>query len=324
MNTVRFLYTLLLGLMLASPAAGARSVNTDPDAARIITADLQRFWRAFDAFQAAETPEAQTQALVEHYYRPASPGLRAFIDLRIGEARQLAGTLRALPGYYAALRTHMPRLAGVEAPVRQAFRRFHALYPQAVFPDVYLLIGRLSSGGTLSDVGLLIGVEMFGLYPDTPRERLSDWHLSVLGQIERLPFIIVHELMHYQQDFGDQPRTLLLQSLNEGGADFVAELVTGELDKADTLHAWALPREAELWRDFRAAMAGRDISAWLYNGSRSPPGRPADLGYFMGYRIVQAYYEGMDDKQAALRDILNIADAEAFLAASAYAERFQE
>jgi hypothetical protein len=317
MNTVRFLYTLVLGLMLASPAAGARSVNTDPDAARIITADLQRFWRAFDAFQAAETPEAQTQALVEHYYRPASPGLRAFIDLRIGEARQLAGTLRALPGYYAALRTHMPRLAGVEAPVRQAFRRFHALYPQAVFPDVYLLIGRLSSGGTLSDVGLLLGVEMYGLYPESPRQGLSDWHLAVMGRVEDLPFVIVHELMHYQQDFGDQPRTLLAQSLIEGGADYVAGQVMGRIDK-QALHDWARPREAALWAEFKTVMHGEDYGDWLYAGSRARGGRPADLGYFFGYRIAEAHHARRGDLGAAIAEILRIGNARAFLDASGY------
>lgn len=44
------------------------------------------------------------------------------------------------------------------------------------FPDVYFLVGRMSSGGTTSDAGLLIGVEMYGLSEDTPREELGMWH----------------------------------------------------------------------------------------------------------------------------------------------------
>ena len=37
-------------------------------------------------------------------------------------------------------------------------------------------------------------------------------------------------------------------------------------------------------------MAGSDVSDWLYGGT--PRGdRPADLGYFVGFRIAQAYYE---------------------------------
>jgi len=39
----------------------------------------------------------------------------------------------------------------------------------------------------------------------------------------------------------------------------------------------------------------------------------------MGYQIVEAYYDRADDKREAIRDILTIQDAEAFLDASGYA-----
>ena len=37
---------------------------------------------------------------------------------------------------------------------------------------------------------------------------------------------------------------------------------------------------------------------------KPPDGRPNDLGYFIGYRIAEAYYNRMTDKQQAIRDIL--------------------
>ena len=50
-----------------------------------------------------------------------------------------------------------------------------------------------------------------------------------------------------------------------------------------------------------------------------PPGeRPADLGYFVGYRIVEAYYQRAADRRAAIREILTATDYEALLAASGY------
>jgi len=50
-----------------------------------------------------------------------------------------------------------------------------------------------------------------------------------------------------------------------------------------------------------------------------PPGeKPADLGYFIGYRIAQAYYNSAADKRAALRDIVRGADVEGILARSGY------
>jgi hypothetical protein len=49
--------------------------------------------------------------------------------------------------------------------------------------------------------------------------------------------------------------------------------------------------------------------------------RPGDLGYFIGYRIAQAYYNKQTDKAAAVRAIIEVFDADAFLAASGYDPR---
>ena len=46
--------------------------------------------------------------------------------------------------------------------------------------------------------------------------------------------------------------------------------------------------------------------------------RPGDLGYWVGYRIVESYYEKARDKRQALRDILEMTDAKAFLARSGW------
>ena len=58
-------------------------------------------------------------------------------------------------------------------------------------------------------------------------------------------------------------------------------------------------------------------SDWLYNGMGTPE-RPGDLGYWVGYRIAKAYYQGAEDKQAALRDIIEVRDAKALVAKSGW------
>jgi hypothetical protein len=68
----------------------------------------------------------------------------------------------------------------------------------------------------------------------------------------------------------------------------------------------------------------RSCSRWLYTGGdiTSASSRPADLGYYAGFRITQAYYERQGDRRRASRDILTIAAFPQFLAASGYAARF--
>jgi uncharacterized protein YjaZ len=51
-------------------------------------------------------------------------------------------------------------------------------------------------------------------------------------------------------------------------------------------------------------MLGTDLSGWFSGGDLRA--RPADLGYFIGYRIAQSYYEHATDKRRGIRDILRL------------------
>jgi uncharacterized protein YjaZ len=77
-----------------------------------------------------------------------------------------------------------------------------------------------------------------------------------------------------------------------------------------------------LWKKFQRKMLGTDLSGWFSGGDLRA--RPADLGYFIGYRIAQSYYEHAADRRRAIRDILRISDPEDFPDRSRYAERFAD
>ena len=80
--------------------------------------------------------------------------------------------------------------------------------------------------------------------------------------------------------------------------------------------------EKGLWERFQLDMDKTNKNnAWLYSGSGEGI-RPDDLGYYMGYKICEAYYRNAADKKKAIRDILSITDFKAFLEASHYAEKF--
>ncbi|HLU13999.1 MAG TPA: DUF2268 domain-containing putative Zn-dependent protease [Arenimonas sp.] len=311
----RRLSLLLFSLFLASQQAMA--ADTGP---RLVSEDLARFWHAHDLAAAEPDPERRAAIWQAEYLDRGSEGLRAFTRLRIGDGGKLAAAVDAAPAYYASLRWQPERLAKMEPEIHEAVASLSRLLPWAEIPDVHFLIGRMNSGGTLDDVGLLIGLEMFGRENGTPEHELGDWHRQVLRGMDGLPAIVVHELVHYQQQwsFEGQP-TLLQAALNEGVADFVTELAIGRHINGH-VHAWAEPRAAELWREFLARKDGSDYAGWLYDGGVGD--RPADLGYWMGYRIARAYYERAGDKAQSLRDMLAIGDAEAFLEASGLAGEF--
>jgi hypothetical protein len=71
----------------------------------------------------------------------------------------------------------------------------------------------------------------------------------------------------------------------------------------------------------RTLSAGQTDSAksggWLYQGGSSKD-RPADLGFYMGYRICAAYHAASAYKRKAIHAMLNIEDFGGFLTESGY------
>ncbi|HXG65765.1 MAG TPA: DUF2268 domain-containing putative Zn-dependent protease, partial [Blastocatellia bacterium] len=291
--------------------------SPDPDAARLVTSDIANFWRAYDR----ATPDDDLIVFRNEYLRKGSYGLQQFLELRIGSVCNLVGTIEKHPKYYASIRESTLKVDSMKDAIRASFYKLKELYPEAVFPDVYFLIGRMNSAGTVTDKGLLIGAEMHGLTKQTPMEELGDWHKAVLKSIEAIPYIVAHELIHYQQKYPEAEATLLHRAVGEGSADFIAELISGKHINMH-LHEYGNPREKELWAEFQKEMDGKDVSNWLYQGDKSKH-RPADLGYYMGYKICESYYKQAADKKQAVRDILEIKAMKQFLTASKYVEKFE-
>ena len=230
------------------------------------------------------------------------------------------------PRFFAAIRPvtlAVDTARAVKDAIRRAYHRLADLYPAAAFPPVYFLVGQLTSGGTVSDAGQLVGVEMHARTPDTPADELSPWERQVVGGIDALPGIVAHELIHseaalarsgVQQNEGKG--TLLAQALDEGCASFLGQLISaGAIVNAN---AYGMAHEAELWREFQGEMNGTDTHNWLYQGDKAK-GRPADLGYFVGSRICQSYYEHAKDKHTAVAEILRMSDPVGFVRRSDYA-----
>jgi hypothetical protein len=254
----------------------APAFSTNPDSAKLVTSDIQRFWGAVD-----RAPKDSLAAYLQReYLERGSFGVREFISGRITSALDLATYVTRNRARYDSVRAANLDIGTADPAIRAAFRKLKALYPPAVFPDVYFVVGRFNSGGTSTNHGLLIGAEM---------NRNS----------ATLPAIVSHELIHFQQHY--ESPTLLEHSFMEGTADFVGEMIAGTQINNDA-HQYGRAHEHELWQEFRAHFDTREFFPWMYG--RPNDGRPNDLGYFIGYRIAQAYYAQATDKDRALREII--------------------
>jgi hypothetical protein len=300
-----------------APSSGSR----DPEIAVFVTSDIPHFWQAYDNGGA----EGASAAFQGRYLNAASAGLKDFIASRNLTAASLVSMVRTYPRYFAAIRASTLSLAndaGVQGRIRENYRKIKSLYPPAVFPPVTFLIGRFSTGGTTSNSGMLVGLEFYSIDGSTPLDELGQFQRNNVRPLDSLPVIVAHEHAHILQGraggiTSKRTKNLLDQSLLEGGADFVAYIVTGANINA-RLQAYGIPREAVLWSEFKSAMHGTDISQWLYNQGSETSDRPGDLGYFIGYRIAESFYARTADKKLALRAIIEISNSDLFLSQSGY------
>ncbi len=306
---------LIAGLLLCAllTTVNVPAQNRNPLSTEIVTSDLDRFWVALDK----AGPDINPQVIDELYIKPGSKGIKGFTKGRIKNAEYLSGVIKSHTKYYHSIKSSTDSIAGMEDQIRQSLVKLKDLYPKAIFPPVYFVIGALSSGGTSSNDGLIIGADLYGRTATTPTDELNEWLRSVIKPVKEVPHIVAHELIHFQQDYDGG--SLLAASLKEGSADFIAELISGRHINQH-VHDFANPIEKELWLEFKERMNEKDYSGWLYSAAN---GRPNDLGYWMGYKISKAYYDQAPDKKKAIEDILHIKDFNRFLDQSGYAIKFE-
>ena len=66
--------------------------------------------------------------------------------------------IRSAPAFYAAIRNNTFKTDAFKPAFMASYMKMKSLYPKSKFPDVYFIMGAFTSGGTVSDRGLLLGV----------------------------------------------------------------------------------------------------------------------------------------------------------------------
>jgi hypothetical protein len=265
--------------------------------------DVSRFYAVYDA--AGGRPSAEQ--LQHDYVDKGSVGLHRLAAIRRVTGEAIAANIAKNPAVYVDAKRCMDALPRVRKRVADDLDRLGALYPEAKFPPVTIAVGRGKPVGATDRTGVMIGLEALCAV---------SWMQPNVE--DRFVFVIAHEYAHVQQAvaspvfYDNEKPTVLEESLIEGTAEFVGEMISGGIAYPG-FKTREQGREKEIESAFVRDEDKTDLSAWLYNGTLTEPG---DLGYWVGYRIVKSYYDHARDKRRALREILEMDDAKAFLAKS--------
>lgn len=293
--------------------------TSDPLKARIITTDIDNYWKAHDL---AEKDSNNRIAIYKQYYLDhGTPGLQDYFAYKVHSLKNYVKSQDTKHRFYAAIRKNTLSVKKQKPLLQASFIKFKELYPAARFPDIYFVIGAFTSGGTSTDNGLLIGVDQAVRTPDIPTDELTLWERNNFGALDYIPNLIAHELIHFNQNGMAADKTLLSAVMVEGMADFLGELISGRTAN-ERLHVWAKGREKAIWADFEKEMNLQRAYNWIANSNQETADKPADLGYWVGYQICKGYYDNSTDKKQAIYDMLNVKDYKAFYKKSGTGEKF--
>lgn len=284
----------------------------------IITSDLDNFWMAFDAL---ENSKDSVQTIQRMYIDKASPEFKKFMGLRDFTAEDYVGWIRSAPNFWKTVRPLTLAVKDKKDAIDGVYETMSEWYDGFRPPDICFAISPLQTGGTTDDGLILLGTEIVAVNPDAVD--ISNIHgffkkvfENMTGDITAL---VAHELVHTHQPHGDNENSSLLsQAITEGSADFIGSLILGKLTLSPAIFEYGDEHEKELWAEFQAdikANKGFEETDWFYDYNSD---RPADLGYYLGFKIAESYYNTSKDKKMAVKEILETQDEHSFLLKSNY------
>lgn len=307
------LYSCLLLMIFTFSQSSGQQITTnltaDPDKAPFILDDIETFNTAFKLL----TTDSDTAKILQtEYLDKGTAGLKIFIEKYDLSVERLVGAIKKRPEKYASLHDLSDPLEEKINIYRKAYAKLKEFIPGVVYPPTYFLVAGYWGIGSGSVEGQLISVEKW----NRPLEDKST--------------LLIHELVHFQQVvavgyekyaalFGPE-KNLLGLCIREGIGEFFTYLVTGKITQSNALE-FTLKNEKRLWNWLKKEMDGTETGDWMW-AKPEDPDQPRHVGYAMGFKIVEAYYNNAKDKQKAVEEILSVTDYPAFLNKSGYAAKF--
>lgn len=286
--------------------------------------DAERFARLFNETHGRPTADQ----IARQYLQGAGRGVAVFTPGRIEDAAHMSKRVEKLNADYRhAIDTCLPLTADLTRELRAVYLAYQGLLPGYPLPQIHLVFGAGNSGGTATADAQVLGLEVACRSDIGPEE---------YRRYMRMMF--AHETAHSWQPQVDESAVaelLLFAALREGTPDYLAGLVTGATPSPER-EAFARPRERALWTQFqqdrqtllargpeelsRESPAGQAFYRWFANFRSAPDDWPYELGYWVGMQIASHYVERATDKPRAIRELLELDDPQAILAASGYRE----
>lgn len=291
----------LIGLLIC-----CQSLTGFAQQQRFVDEDLTRFWIAYDSIVATSDTLAQARLLDQIFLVPATKGLKSLQEVRRYTPESYLHAIRSYPAFWKSIRHNSQHLESVKAEISKDIAQLKQLYPALKPATIYFLMGAFRTNGTTQEDRVLLGAEMALTDASVNTHELPEYlqnYYRLYRPKEQVGLLCTHEYIHIQQK---QPQdNLLCYTLHEGIAEFISCHATGKPTSLPNF-AFGLKEESRIIaRYVQDLYLPGVLNNWMWGTNTNELGE-RDLGYFVGYRIAEAYLAKAKNKAKAIRELIEL------------------
>lgn len=274
----------------------------------IVTTDIDNFWTAYDKIKSTKDTIQQYQYLDKLFLEKGTVGLNALIANRNYTPEEYLDAINNYPKFWSSVRNNTLRANEFSSGLENGIEKLRKIYPDLKHAKIYFTIGALRTGGTTMDSLVLIGSEIamadkntvtseFSTEIATNRRKYFD-----SNPINNLILLNIHEYVHTQQN--SIVHNLLSYSIYEGVAEFVSVKAMKTTSSTPAIEYGK--NNDKVRQKFENEMFyGNNVNQWLWSDAKNDFD-VRDLGYYIGYQICEIYYEKAQNKQSAIKKMIQL------------------
>lgn len=270
-----------------------------------LSADIERFWEAFDKIKNTTDSIDQIKIIQTNYIDKASEGLKDLIAVRNYSAAEYVNAIKLYPNFWTSMRKNSIDTKILEPAIETDIAKLKAIYPSLNMPNYYFLIGALRTNGTINNQNVLIGCELALADESTVITEFPEFrqhYFKTNHPKKNLALLCVHETIHTQQK--EPVDNLLSYCIYEGVAEYLSCLATGKKSNTPAI-AFGKANYEKVIKKFKEDIFFYRLSDWLW-GENGNELVMRDLGYYIGYEISERYYTAASNKSQAIYDLINL------------------
>lgn len=296
----------LLACLIIVSIVGCK--HKDASTKNIITTDISNFWNAYDHIITTQDSVLQYQYLDSLYFQKGTLGLKGIMQARNYTSDDYINAINRYPKFWTSVRENTLKTDQYVSELAEGIEKMKAIYPALKPAKIYFTIGALRSNGTTMDSLVLIGSELAMADQNTVasefEERSSAQRRIFFDSnpIDNLVLLNIHEYVHTQQK--PVVNNLLSYVLHEGIAEFVSVKALN-VPSATPAISYGKKNDAVKIKFEKSMFNGNNVYQWLWSDSDNEFNM-RDLGYYIGYQISEINYNQADDKQAAIKEMIEL------------------